>query len=168
MSLLNCPEQTLDRRFFPFGRIGIEEFQIDFFFQLVKLEQMIFWIEDFQLVKMEQTIFGQTIFNLVNGRVILEERIFINGPRKLRGDRGNEFRNKLTIIIAKKNYIYTHTHTQWVKKRHIWGPVASLNLMLNSIVSHSSLVDKNYLYTYNFVTKILAQYFTNKPACFLL
>lgn len=84
----------------------------------------------------------------------------------MRGDRGNEFRNKLTIIIVKKNYIYTHT--QWVKKRHIWGPVASLNLMLNSIVSHSSLVDKNYLYTYNFVTKILAQYFTNKPACFLL
>lgn len=98
------------------------------FFQLVKLEQTIFWIEDFQLVKMEQTIFGQTIFNLVNGRVILEERIFIKGPRKLRGDRGNEFRNKLTIIIVKK-IIYTHTHTQWVKKIHIWGPVASLNLM---------------------------------------
>lgn len=66
---------------------------------------------------------------MVNGRVILEERIFIKGPRKLRGDRGNEFRNKLTIIIVKRNYIYTHTHTQWVKKRHIWGPVASLNLM---------------------------------------
>lgn len=98
------------------------------FFQLVKLEQTIFWIEDFQLVKMEQTIFGQTIFNLVNGRVILEERIFIKGPRKLRGDRGNEFRNKLTIIIVKK-IIYTHTHTQWVKKIHIWGPVASLNLV---------------------------------------
>lgn len=98
------------------------------FFQLVKLEQTIFWIEDFQLVKMEQTIFGQTIFNLVNGRVILEERIFIKGPRKLRGDRGNEFRNKLTIIIVKK-IIYIHTHTQWVKKIHIWGPVASLNLM---------------------------------------
>lgn len=62
---------------------------------------------------------------MVNGRVILEERIFIKGPRKLRGDRGN----KLTIIIVKKNYIYTHTHTQGVKKRHIWGPVASLNLM---------------------------------------
>lgn len=93
------------------------------FFQLVKLEQTIFWIEDFQLVKMEQTIFGQTIFNLVNGRVILEERIFIKGPRKLRGDRGNEFRNKLYI------HTHTHTHTQWVKKRHIWGPVASLNLM---------------------------------------
>lgn len=105
--------------FFPFGRIGL----IDFFFQLVKLEQTIFWIEDFQLVKMEQTIFGQTIFNLVNGRVILEERIFIKEPRKLRGDRGNEFRNKLYI------HTHTHTHTQWVKKRHIWGPVASLNLM---------------------------------------
>lgn len=98
------------------------------FFQLVKLEQTIFWIEDFQLVKMEQTIFGQTIFNLVNGIVILEERIFIKGLRKLRGDRGNEFRNKLTIIIVKK-IIYTHTHTQWVKKIHIWGPVASLNLV---------------------------------------
>lgn len=33
------------------------------------------------------------IFNLVNGRVILEERIFIKGLRKLCGDRGNEFRN---------------------------------------------------------------------------
>lgn len=118
MSLLNCPEQTLDRRFFPFGRIGIEEFQIDFFFQLVKLEQTIFWIEDFQLVKMEQTIFGQKIFNLVNGRVILEERIFIKGPRKLRGDRGNEFRNKLTIIIVKK-IIYIHTHTMGEKKTYM-------------------------------------------------
>lgn len=40
------------------------------------------------------------IFNLVNGRVILEERIFIKGLRKLCGDRGNEFRNKLMIIIV--------------------------------------------------------------------
>lgn len=100
------------------------------FFQLVKLEQTIFWIEDFQLVKMEQTIFGQTIFNLVNGRVILEERIFIKGPRKLRGDRGNEFRNNcLKMYQNIYIYTYTHTHTRWVKKRHIWGPVASLNLV---------------------------------------
>lgn len=101
------------------------------FFQLVKLEQTIFWIKDLQLVKMEQTIFGQTIFNLVNGRVILEERIFIKGPRKLRGDRGDEFRNnclKMYQNIYIKN-IHTHTHTRWVKKRHIWGPVASLNLV---------------------------------------
>lgn len=105
----NWNRRVFDRLFFPIGKIGVDDFLI----------------EDFQLVKMEQTIFGQTIFNLVNGRVILEERIFIKGPRKLRGDRGN----KLTIIIVKKNYIYTHTHTQGVKKRHIWGPVASLNLM---------------------------------------
>lgn len=102
--------------FFPFGRIGL----IDFFFQLVKLEQTIFWIEDFQLVKMEQTIFGQTIFNLVNGRVILEERIFIKEPRKLRGDRGNEFRNNCLKMYQNINiYTYTHTHTMGEEKTYM-------------------------------------------------
>lgn len=66
MSLLNCPEQTLNRRFFPFGRIGIEEFQIDFFFPIGKIgvDDFLdrgfsigkngiddFWIDDFQFGK---------------------------------------------------------------------------------------------------------------------
>lgn len=117
MSLLNCPEQNLDRRFFSIWQNWNRRVFDKLFFQLVKLEQTIFWIEDFQLVKMEQTIFGQTIFNLVNGRVMLEERIFINGPRKLRGDRGNEFRNNC-LKMYQNIYIYTHTHTVGEEKTY--------------------------------------------------
>lgn len=52
------------------------------------------------------------------------------------------------------------------EKTHTGNSCFYINLKWNSIVSYSSFVDKNYLYTYNFVTKILSQYFMNKPTCF--
>lgn len=50
MSLLNCPEQTLDRRFFPFGRIGVDDF-LDRGFSIGKNGIDDFWIDDFQFGK---------------------------------------------------------------------------------------------------------------------
>lgn len=66
MSLLNCPEQTLDRRFFsiwqnwnrrvldrlffPIGKIGVDDF-LDRGFSIGKNGIDDFWVDDFQFGK---------------------------------------------------------------------------------------------------------------------